>query len=292
MVSNALSATSKENWIIDSGATCHMCNDEKLFSKLNSLRRPQEVTLGDGHVLEATTEGTVPLQMLLPNGSTKRCNLENVLFVPKLAYNLLSVSKASEAGKTFKFNNSRCEILNGRDKVIAFATRVGDLFYLEFCRNRQRLNVATKESKERLWHRRYGHLSEQSLQKLARKGLVEKFDYDATNNVGFCEACIGGRHHRSHFETSKTHTKEPLELVHSDVCGKMSEKSIGGAEYFLTFIDRTHYTWVYPLKTKDQVFDRFLEWKALVEKSSRKKLKTLRSDNGGEYTRQRISKPT
>ncbi len=85
----------------------------KLFSKLNSLRRPQEVTLRDGHVLEATPEGTVSLQMMLPNGSTKRCNLENVLFVPKLAYNLLNVSKASEAGKTFKFNNSGCEILNG-----------------------------------------------------------------------------------------------------------------------------------------------------------------------------------
>lgn len=65
----------------------------------------------------------------------------------------------------------------------------------------------------------------------------------------------------------------------------MREKSIGGAEYFLTFIDdKTHYTWVYPLKTKDQVFDRFLEWKALIEKSSGKKLKTLRTDNGGEYT--------
>ena len=41
---------------------------------------------------------------------------------------------------------------------------------------------------------------------------------------------------------------------------------------------------VYPQKTKDQVFDHFLEWKALVEKSSGKKLKTLRTDNGEEYT--------
>ena len=65
----------------------------------------------------------------------------------------------------------------------------------------------------------------------------------------------------------------------------MKEKSIGGAEYFLTFTDNhTRYSWVYPLKTKDQVFDRFQEWKALVEKASGKKLKTLRSDNGGEYT--------
>ena len=44
-----------------------------------------------------------------------------------------------------------------------------------------------------------------------------------------------------------------------------------------------HYSWVYSLKSKDQVFDRFLEWKALVENSSGKRLKTLRTDNGGEY---------
>jgi len=68
-------------------------------------------------------------------------------------------------------------------------------------------------------------------------------------------------------------------------CGKMNARSLGGAEYFLTFIDdKIHYVWVYVLKRKDQVLERFLEWKALVEKSSGQKLKVLRSDNGGEYT--------
>ncbi len=53
-----------------------------------------------------------------------------------------------------------------------------------------------------------------------------------------------------------------LELVHSDVCGKIQEKSLGGAEYFLTFTDeKTRYTWVYILKTKDQVFNHFRNWK-------------------------------
>ena len=38
------------------------------------------------------------------------------------------------------------------------------------------------------------------------------------------------------FDTSSHRAKELLELVHSDVCGKMREKTIGGSEYFLTFI--------------------------------------------------------
>ena len=165
-------------------------------------------------------------------------------------HNLLSVSKASESGKITKFSKSGCEILNQDQKVIAFATRVGSLYYLEVCRGSQQLNTV-QEFKERLWHRRYGHIGEHNLRKMAKHKLVEQFDYNSVNNIGFCESCIGGKHHRSSFETSKSRATEPLELVHSDVCGKMSEKSIGGAEYFLTFTDdKTRYSWVYPLKTK------------------------------------------
>ena len=77
--------------------------------------------------------------------------------------------KVSEAGKTAKFDNSGYEILNKDKKVVAFATRVGNLYYLEFCQKLQQLNVVQKESKERLWHCRYGHLCEQSLRKMVRK---------------------------------------------------------------------------------------------------------------------------
>ena len=37
------------------------------------------------------------------------------------------------------------------------------------------------------------------------------------------------------------------------------------------------------MKTKDQVFEKFKAWRALVKKQSRRELKILRSNNGGEY---------
>ena len=100
------------------------------------LKDGQEVSLGDGHVLEATAEGTMPLEMLLLDGSKQKC----CLLIPKLAYNLLSVSKSSEAGKTFEFSESGCEIFNASGKCIAFATKVGSLYYLRFCRVQRQLN--------------------------------------------------------------------------------------------------------------------------------------------------------
>ena len=65
------------------------------------------------------------------------------------------------------------------------------------------------------------------------------------------------------FDASDRQTGNLLKLVHSDVCGKISETLIGGAQYFLTFTDnKSRYLWVYILKTKDQVFEHFVEWKS------------------------------
>ena len=64
----------------------------------------------------------------------------------------------------------------------------------------------------------------------------------------------------------------------------MSKKSIGSAKYFLAFVDnKTHCVWVYPLKKKCDVFEKFKIWKSIVEKSSGYILKTLHTDNGGEF---------
>ena len=73
-------------------------------------------------------------------------------------------------------------------------------------------------------------------------------------------------------------------MIHSDICGPMSVKALSSAKYFLTFVDyHLRKTWIYFLKTKDEVSCRFKEFKALVENLTRKKIKVLRSDNGGEY---------
>jgi transposase InsO family protein len=63
----------------------------------------------------------------------------------------------------------------------------------------------------------------------------------------------------------------------------MSQKSLSGCDYYLTFIDDySKKTWVYFLKTKSGVFKRFQEFRALVENQSGKRIKVLQSDNGGE----------
>jgi len=164
------------------------------------------------------------------------------------------------------------------------------LYYLDFCNyTREKAFGAKGENLNRLWHRRLGHLNQRSMELMLKKDLVNHLDCNLRGEVGVCEPCIGGKQSSISFQCSKTTTSKPLELVHSDVCGKMGKKSIGGAEYFMTLLDDfTHYTWVYPLKTKDEVFQKFKEWQKEVENFTGKRVITLRSDNGGEYASHRF----
>ena len=214
----ALSASATNNWIVDSGATCHMCNNDKLFVNIRSMQQPLEIMLADGHALEATGQGVVALEMKLPDGKTRRCKLHDVLFVPKLSYNLLSVSKA-EAGKMAEFNKAGCQILDDNKKLIAAATRRGSLYYLD-CQTKttsQRVNAG--EVKENVWHRWFGHLGVRNLQKLAKDKLADGFDYDPSKGIDICKSCTEGKHHQSRFPTSGgKRSEEPLGLVHTDEC--------------------------------------------------------------------------
>jgi transposase InsO family protein len=65
----------------------------------------------------------------------------------------------------------------------------------------------------------------------------------------------------------------------------MPSSSISGYVYYVSFIDDySRKTWIYFLKSKDEVYSKFKEFKALIENLSKRKIKILRSDNGGEHT--------
>ena len=73
-----------------------------------------------------------------------------------------------------------------------------------------------------------------------------------------CKGCALGKNIMNPFPQSEHKSKEPLDLVHSDVCGSMSVHSFNGYSYFVTFINNySRKTWIYFLKAKSEVFERF-----------------------------------
>jgi hypothetical protein len=106
---------------------------------------------------------------------------------------------------------------------------------------------------------------------------------------GVCRGCTLGKNIKKPFPSSENRSKGILDIIHSDVCGHMPMKSLGGSLYYVMFTnDLSRNTWLYLLKTKDEVFSKFQEFKAEVENLTYKKIKTIRSDNGREYTSKEI----
>ena len=122
--------------------------------------------------------------------------------------------------------------------------------------------------------------------------MVEGLKCSDTDFDKQCEACVLGKMKKIPFQKQTVHrTTELLELVHSDVCGPMNVDSLGGSRYMVTFSDDfSRYTFVYLLRSKDEVLTKFREFVNLVEnqtghkvKTLNLRIKTLRTDNGGEY---------
>ena len=72
--------------------------------------------------------------------------------------------------------------------VTAVAKRVRNLYYME-CQENKSLG-AMVQSKKRLWHRRFGHLGESGLVKLATCRLIKSFNCDSSKEI-FAKPVLG-----------------------------------------------------------------------------------------------------
>jgi IS30 family transposase len=107
---------------------------------------------------------------------------------------------------------------------------------------------------------------------------------NCTLDFDFCEHFIYGKHNRVRFSSGATRAKGILELIHSDVFGPVLVPYLGKFVNYVSFIDDfSRNTWIYFLRKKSEVFDKFKEFKALVENQTEKKIKVLRIDKGGEF---------
>src|SRR5262249_46348763 len=113
-----------------------------------------------------------------------------------------------------------------------------------------------------LWHQRMGHLGINSIRQMETKGLVTGLDLGNADDMELCKGCIHGKQHHLPLPTNgATRATEILGLIHSDVCGPMKNESIGGAKYFVTFVDdKTRMTFVHMLKSKSKVFQKFQDF--------------------------------
>jgi hypothetical protein len=191
-------------WFLDSGASQHMTGDKSPFKTLEPLKDGErEIKFGNKGVLKATGVGTVELWCLTLVG--ERVNtLREVMFVPGVAENLFSMSRATELGAEFVFKRGMCQMFM-RNEVVLRAEQKGGLFVIcqlglswrDSC-----LLVREAESPE-LWHRRLGHKGYENLAKMAEEELVSGVQVSGKafrkKKTLVCKPCLLGKQTRESF---------------------------------------------------------------------------------------------
>ena len=268
-------------WFVGSGASHHMMSHQEWFRDLRTPDRPDYIETGDDTPHPIRHIGDVPSG----KEGEKTC-IKNVLHVPTITKNLVSVDQIMEQGTQIRFNNEGC-FIEKDDRLIAKGRREGRMFILDS--NEVKSAMYAKglktETNIELWHKRIGHINLRRLRAMQSKGVVIRTpDFEPKRVDRVCEACQLGKQHRLPFPKESSVSKGLLDVIHSDVWGPAQTLTIGGCRYYVTFIeDHSCYTRIFSMKKKSEVLSHFQKLKGQVEKEIGQHIRCLRSDGGKEY---------
>nr|GEY39331.1 retrovirus-related Pol polyprotein from transposon TNT 1-94 [Tanacetum cinerariifolium] len=246
------------------------------------------VTFGDES--KAPVKGKGKILIRAKDGSYQY--IPDVYNVHNLKSNILSVGQLLMKNYDIYFKDRSATIRNQKGKLIAKVPMTKDrMFILNIQHDEAKCLKSYLDDHSWLWHMRYGHLNFGDLKLLSSKGMVKGLDHIAHPNQ-VCEGYLFGKHARSLFSKEATsRAKDPLQLIHTDLCGLITPSSHGKNHYFILFIDDfSRKTWVYFLKEKSQAFEAFKTFKTMVEKKKGLKIKSIRSDRGGEFLSKEFNK--
>ncbi|GJW14148.1 putative ribonuclease H-like domain-containing protein [Tanacetum coccineum] len=135
------------------------------------------------------------------------------------------------------------------------------------------------------WHRRLGHVNFKNLNKLVKGNLVRGLPSKIFQNDHTCVACQKGKQHKASCKAkSVSSISQPLQLLHMDLFGPTSVRSLNHKTYCLVITDDfSRFSWVFFLRTKDETSGILKDFIRQIENQLNQKVKTIRCDNGTEF---------
>ena len=281
VVEQCLSVNST-TWVLDTGSGSHICNHLQGLRRSRRLMK-DEMTLRMGNGAPVAASAVGDYHLALPGG--KFLILYGCYYVPDMLCNIISVSILGCTGYTFALSDDAMTITLNR-VLIGHGTLTNGIYTLDLkpvvltTNNiKKRKHSAMNETFQ--WHCRLGHINLKRIGRLHKDGYLDPFKLESYDE---CHSCLKGKMTKSPFSGKGIRAEELLGLIHSDVCGPLSTHAMGNYSYFVTFTDDfSRYGYVFLIRQKSDVLEKFIEYKNEVEKQTGKSIKILRSDRGGEY---------
>lgn len=268
-------------WYLDNGASNHMTGYKTKFSDLDYGITGQ-VRFGDGSTVKIEGKGTVML--MCKNGEER--TLHEVYYIPSLRNNIINLGQLSEEGNRVVLKGDFLWDYDKQERLLMKVKRSSIRLYKLIIESSRHVCLLSKaEEVSKLWHARLGHVNYQALSMMSKARMATGLP-KITQPKSVCDGCLMSKQVRKQFPKQASYTsKEPLELIHGDLCGPISPETASGKRYFFLLVDDfSKFMWVYFLKSKDEAFGTFKNFQALVETSPGKRVKIFRTDRGGEFT--------
>jgi hypothetical protein len=292
------------SWVIDSGATHHLCRERDAFHGYQRLSKPITIHMGNDSSVPAIGKGNIRVH-LTSNGQIFGLNLE-ALHVPKLRMSLLSVGQLS-AKYDLSFTRNSCLIANQQGIKILLGELKGNFWQLNgagrviipgamvkapLIQTSKPTNHVTAITALTSAHTYSNPESTNStsatipststsplpdvsinvwhrrLGHLHHRAVATLTGLSVSNNLSPCQVCIQSKHQRQFTRTPVERAARPFELIHSDLCGPISTPSCSGSRYLLLYID-DYSRWAYGffLRSKEstEITSIFQEFQARIE---------------------------
>ena len=208
---------------------------------------------------------------------------KNALYTLLIIYNIVAIKplRAKNFSVTiwknnltlYELNEMKLTILNTKHWFMMF-WKVNKKQYTQAVS----INVASETSID-LWHHCFTHINYFTIHKLS---AVTK-DVMISDSEAACDLYSMAKVTQRVSCRPMTRVKELLELVHTDLVGPVATTLIGEHYYILFKNDYSGVVKVYGLKSKDQVYNKYIEYKTLVENHLKLMIKHLWTDNDTEY---------
>ena len=137
-----------------------------------------------------------------------------------------------------------------------------------------------------LLHKWLVDIGQECLERLLKHGMVDGICINSDATIpSICDPCIAAKQHRSPFQKRcNNRTLNLLNHIISDIHGPLPVHTLSGYRYWITFTDDCmRYRHVYLLKTKDEAFEAYWAYEALVENQTSSRVKRFRNNKGREY---------
>lgn len=269
------------NWYLDSGCSNHMTGHKEWLVNLDESKK-SKVRFADDRLISAEGIGDV----LVKSKDGKDVTIAEVLYVPSMKSNLISMGQLLEKGFDLHMTKGHLEVFDPHQRKI-LRTRMSKnrTFQVKVtAMDSQCLATEVESDGSWLWHQRFRHLNFKDLSLLNSKRMVHGLpQMQIPSKV--CENCLLSKQPRGSFSSfTPPRSTALLDVLYSDVCGPFETASIGGNKYFVSFVDEySRKLWIYLLKAKSEVCSVFKMFKVMAEKQSGRYIKVLRTDGGGEF---------